>query len=292
MVARQLDGRPVAAALRARAAERLATLVRAADHAPTLAIVRFDTDGPSAIYAASVSRAASRVGIEPLVVTPDLGEETSAVVARIRALSRDPLVAGIVVTQPIPAALDAGAVIEAIDPGRDVDGATTTNAGHLARGEPAPVPATALAVLELLRSYDIRAAGRRVVVVGRSPVIGRPVASLLVAANATVTVCHRATRDLASETRRAEILVVAAGSPGLVTPDMISPGCVVVDCGISMVDGVVHGDVAPDVSAVAGALSPVPGGVGPVTAMMLVQQTLDSAERLAAFGSASADPAP
>jgi methylenetetrahydrofolate dehydrogenase (NADP+) / methenyltetrahydrofolate cyclohydrolase len=292
VTARQLEGRTVAAALRARAAERLALLVERAGHAPTLAIVCFDTDGPSAIYAASVSRAASRVGIEPRIVTPHPGEATHAVVARIDALGRDPSVAGIVVSQPIPVALDAGAVIAAIDPGRDVDGATPTNAGHLARGEPAPVPATALAVMELLRAYDIPVAGRRVVVVGRSPVIGRPVASLLVAADATVTICHRATRDLASETRRAEILVVAAGSPGLISADMVSPGSVVVDCGISTVDGTVRGDVAPDVATVAGAVSPVPGGIGPVTAMVLVEQTLDAAERLEAAGIAGADRTP
>jgi methylenetetrahydrofolate dehydrogenase (NADP+)/methenyltetrahydrofolate cyclohydrolase len=278
VVARQLDGRPVAAALRARAAERIAALVEGGGHAPTLAIIRFDTDGASAIYAASVSRAASRVGIEPVIVTPPQGEDTSGVVARIEALGRDPSVAGIVVTQPIPPELDAGAVIAAIDPGRDVDGATPTNAGHLARGEPAPVPATALAVMELLRSYDVPVAGRRVVVVGRSPVIGRPVAALLVAADATVTICHRATRDLASETRRAEILVVAAGSPGLITATMVSPGCVVVDCGITATPDGIVGDVDPGVAEVAGALSPVPGGVGPVTAMMLVSQALDAAE--------------
>ncbi len=158
------------------------------------------------------------------------------------------------------------------------------NAGHLARNEPALVPATARAVMTLLRASEIGVAGRRVVVIGRSPVIGRPVALLLLAANATVTVCHRATADLASETRRAEILVVAAGSPGLVTRDMVAPGAVVIDCGINECEEGICGDVAADVRDVASALSPVPGGVGPVTAMMIVEQTLDAAERLHGVG--------
>jgi methylenetetrahydrofolate dehydrogenase (NADP+)/methenyltetrahydrofolate cyclohydrolase len=279
VTARLLDGRAVAADLRAQARERAAALTTVTGRPPRLAIVRFAPEGPSAIYAESVSRAASRAGIEPVLVEPDPAADTAVVAALIRGLGADPLVAGIVVAQPVPEHLDTASVMAAIDPGKDVDGATPENAGHLARNEPALLPATARAVMTLLRAADIAVAGRRVVVIGRSSVIGRPVALLLIAADATVTVCHRATADLAAEARRAEVLVVAAGSPGLVTRDMVAPGTVVIDCGINQTPDGICGDVAPDVSEVAGALSPVPGGVGPVTAMMVVEQTLEAAER-------------
>lgn len=284
MTARLLDGRAVAADLRAQAKERAAALAAATGRPPRLAIVRFSAEGPSAIYAESVSRAAARAGIDPLAVEPEPGADTAEVAALVHGLGADPEVAGIVVAQPVPGRLDAAAIIAAIDPAKDVDGATPVNAGHLARNEPALLPATARAVMTLLRAAEIGVAGRRVVVIGRSPVIGRPVALLLIAADATVTVCHRSTTDLAAETRRAEILVVAAGSPGLVTRDMIAPGAVVIDCGINQIDEGICGDVAADVREVAGAVSPVPGGVGPVTAMMVVEQTLEAAERALAGG--------
>lgn len=278
MTARLLDGKAVAADLRSRARERAAALAAATGAPPRLAIVRFSPDGPSAIYAASVSRAAERAGIQARIVEPERGASSQQVVALVRALGADPLVAGIVVAAPVPGDLDGDAIVAAIDPDKDVDGATPVNAGHLARDEPGLRPATARAVMTLLRASGIAVAGRRVVVIGRSAVIGRPVALLLIAANATVTVCHRRTADLAAETRRAEVLVVAAGSPGLVTRDMVAPGAVVIDCGITVCGEGVCGDVAPDVREVAGALSPVPGGVGPVTAMMIVEQTLEAAE--------------
>ncbi len=278
MSARLLDGRAVAADLRTRARERAAALAATTGTAPRLAIVRFSAEGPSAMYAASVSRAASRAGIEPVIVDAERTADTDRVAALVRGLGADPLVAGIVVAQPMPQGLDAAAIIAAIDPAKDVDGATPVNAGHLARNEPGLVPATARAVMTLLHACEIPVAGRRVVVIGRSPVIGRPVALLLTAADATVIVCHRATADLAAETRRAQILVVAAGSPGLVTRDMVAPGAVVIDCGINECGDGICGDVAADVAEVAGAISPVPGGVGPVTAMMIVEQTLDAAE--------------
>jgi methylenetetrahydrofolate dehydrogenase (NADP+)/methenyltetrahydrofolate cyclohydrolase len=279
--ARLLDGRAIADELRTQARQRAASLATETGSPPRLAIVRFSADGPAAIYAASVSRAASRAGLEPVIVEPDAAADTTRVVELLHELGADPAVAGIVVAQPMPERLDPATVVAAIDPAKDVDGAAPVNAGHLARNEPTLLPATARAVMTLLRASGIPVAGRRAVVVGRSPVIGRPVALLLVAADATVTVCHRATADLAAETRRAEILVVAAGSPGLVTRDMVTPGAVVIDCGINQCDDGICGDVAADVREVAGAISPVPGGVGPVTAMMVVEQTLESAERLA-----------
>ena len=185
------------------------------------------------------------------------------------------------IADPLPRHLDPSLVLALVDPRKDVDGATAVNAGHLALGTPAPSPATALAVMEILRRHEIAIAGRRAVVVGRSPVIGGPVATLLVRGDATVTICHRRTRDLAAETRRAELLVVAAGSPRLIGAEMVSPGCVVIDCGINTVGGEIVGDVDFDaVAPIVAAISPVPGGVGPVTSMMLAAQTLDAAEQI------------
>jgi len=282
MSANILDGRTLANRLQERLAARAAALASRTGGAPRLAIIGAGTSSASAVYAASVARAARRVGIEPLNIDLAPGIQAQEVASRIASLNADPSVAGIVIAQPLPSPLDASGLVGLVDPAKDVDGATPVNAGRLARGEPALAPATALAVMEILRSNEIEVAGRRAVVVGRSPVIGRPVAALLVAADATVTVCHRRTADLAEETRRAEILVVAAGVPGLIGADMVRPGCVVIDCGITGRDGGVIGDVDFDaVSQVASAITPVPGGVGPVTAMMLVTQTLDAAERLA-----------
>ena len=180
----------------------------------------------------------------------------------------------------MPAHLDAPAVLELIDPAKDVDGATPLNSGRLARGDSAFVPATALAVMAILRTYQIPIAGKRAVVVGRSAVVGRPVASLLLGADATVQVTHRRTRNLARETRRAEILVVAAGQPGLIRSEMVNRSAVVIDCGINTTPDGLVGDV--DFAAlrpVVSAITPVPGGVGPVTTMMLLQQTVEAAER-------------
>ena len=233
MTALILDGRAVATRLATELAARAAALATRTGSPPRLAIVTFETPGAPAVYAASVSRAARRAGIEPLTValTPDA--TAAAVAAHIGRLNADRTVAGIVVAAPLPPHLAGSGLVDRIDPAKDVDGASAVNAGHLARGEPALAPATALAVMEILRHYAIEVAGRRAVVVGRSPVIGRPVASLLVAADATVTICHRRTPDLADETRRAELLIVAAGSPGLISAGMVQPGTVVIDCGIT-----------------------------------------------------------
>jgi methylenetetrahydrofolate dehydrogenase (NADP+)/methenyltetrahydrofolate cyclohydrolase len=222
--------------------------------------------------------------VEAFEVAPPVGIALSDLAARIGALNRDPAVAGIVVAQPVPPHLDTGAVVALIDPAKDVDGATPLNAGRVARGERTFVPATALAVMAILRSYEIPIAGRRAVVIGRSAVVGRPVASLLLAADATVVICHRRTRNLARETRRAEILVVAAGAPGLVRADMVNRSAVIVDCGINTTPEGIVGDVDFNaVRPVVTAITPVPGGVGPVTTMMLLEQTVEAAERLASL---------
>ena len=277
MSARLLDGRDLASHLRRELKHRVDRLTDGeADRAPRLAILRSGTSEASALYAASLERAARSVGVEPL----PLIEERDPLVETIDRLNEDPRVAGIVVAQPVGDAMHGRRLVERIDPAKDVDGATPTNAGWLARGEPAFVPATALAVIEILEAYDVTVAGRRAVIIGRSAVVGRPVASLLVARDATVMVCHRATRNLARETRRAEILVAAAGVPGLVRAEMVNRSAVIVDCGINATPSGIVGDVEFDaVAPVVRAISPVPGGVGPVTPMMVLRQTVESAER-------------
>jgi methylenetetrahydrofolate dehydrogenase (NADP+)/methenyltetrahydrofolate cyclohydrolase len=279
---RILDGKAIASRMWRDLSERSQVLREATGEAARLAILRADDTGLVVVYAASLARAARSVGIEPVEVVPPAGAPVSDIAARIGALNRDATVAGIVVAQPLPSHLRAAEVLALIDPDKDVDGATPLNAGRLARGEAGFVPATALAVMAILAGYEIPVEGRRAVVIGRSTVVGRPVAALLLAADATVEICHRNTRNLARETRRAEILVVAAGVPHLVRPEMVSRACVLIDCGVNTTREGIVGDVDFEtVRPVVAAISPVPGGVGPVTTMMLMAQTLEAAERLA-----------
>lgn len=279
MSAQLLDGRDVASHLRRDLKHRVERLTDgAAATTPQLAILRSGADDSAALYAASLERAARSVGVEPLLIA----DETDPLLATISRLNADPTVAGIVIAQPSSDPEHGRRLVERIDPAKDVDGATPTNAGWLARGQPAFVPATALAVIAILEAYDIPVAGRRAVIIGRSAVVGRPVASLLVARDATVVICHRATRNLARETRRAEILVAAAGVPGLVRAEMVNRSSVVIDCGINAVTGGIVGDVEfSAVALIVKAISPVPGGIGPVTPMMVLRQTVESAERRA-----------
>lgn len=276
MTARRLDGRPLAAELRADLRDRVERLATASGGAPALAIVTDGVHEAAALYAASLERAAASIGVrsERIVgaTRPD---------AEIERLNADASVAGIVVAQPFGDVAAGRALVEHVDVDKDVDGAHPTSAGRLARGEPAFVPATALAVIAVLEAHRIPVAGTRAVIVGRSAVVGRPVASLLLARDATVVVCHRSTRELAAETLRADLLVAAAGVPNLVRGSMVREGAVVVDCGINAVaGGGIVGDVAFDeVEPVAGAITPVPGGIGPVTPMMVLRQLVEAAER-------------
>src|SRR5918995_2483978 len=224
MNARLLDGRDLASHLRR---ELLHRVERISDpetgRAPTLAILRDRSSEPAAVYAASLERAARAIGVATRMFEgADAGELEPA----LAELNDDEQISGIVIAQPFADAAAGRRLVEHIDPAKDVDGATPTNAGWLARGEPAFVPATALAVIAILEAYEVPVAGRRAVIVGRSAVVGRPVASLLLARDATVVVCHRATRDLAEETRRADLLVAAAGVPGLVRGEMVHTGSV------------------------------------------------------------------
>jgi methylenetetrahydrofolate dehydrogenase (NADP+)/methenyltetrahydrofolate cyclohydrolase len=282
MSGRLLDGRDLASHLRRELEHRVTALRGAEDEpAPVLAILRDGSSEPAAIYAASLERAARSVGIEPRLVVTATSDETAALEAQVDALNADPHVAGIVVAQPFADVGMGRQLAERIDPAKDVDGATPTNAGRLARGEPAFVPATALAVVAMLEAHRIDVVGARAVIVGRSAVVGRPVASLLLARDATVVICHRATRNLARETRRAEVLVAAAGSPGLIRPEMVNRSAIIIDCGINAADGRIVGDVDFEaVAPVVRAITPVPGGIGPVTPMMVLRQTVESAERL------------
>jgi len=279
VTARVLDGRALASQLRGDLAERVSRLAATREGgAPRLAILRNGNDASAAMYAAGLERIAGGIGLETTLVE----ESTGALIEWVAEANRDPGVAGIVVAYPLADPVLAQRLIEAIDPDKDVDGATPTNAGRLLRGEPAFVPATALSVIALIEAHGVTVAGRRAVIVGRSAVVGRPVASLLLARDATVVICHRATPDLAAETRRAEILVAAAGVPGVVQPEMVGPGALVIDCGINVTPTGVVGDVDPAVAEVAAAMTPVPGGVGPVTPLMVLRQTIESAERIAA----------
>jgi methylenetetrahydrofolate dehydrogenase (NADP+)/methenyltetrahydrofolate cyclohydrolase len=276
--AKILDGRAVASRLWRDLSDRVAALEE--ETPPRLAIVRWEGSGPAEVYAASLARAARSIGVEPVEVLPPEGAGLKDMAARIGSLNRDPLVSGIVVAQPIPEHLETPDILALIDPAKDVDGATPLNVGTLARGEAAFAPATALAVMAILRTYDIPIAGRRAVVVGRSAVVGRPVASLLLGADASVEICHSRTRNLARETRRAEILVVAAGQPGLIRSEMVNRSATVIDCGINTTPDGIVGDVDyARVRPVVSAITPVPGGVGPVTTMMLLEQTVLAAER-------------
>ncbi len=277
MSSRTLDGRAVASRLWRQLADRVTAL--GSETPARLAILRFDGDPATAVYAGSLLRAARSIGMEPIEIVPPSSISLADLAARIGALNRDPQVAGIVVAQPGPDHLDAEAVLELIDPAKDVDGATALNVGRLARGAQGFAPATALAVMAILRAHEVPIAGRRAVVVGRSAVVGRPVASLLLAADATVVICHSRTRNLARETRRAEILVVAAGQPGLIRAEMVNRSAVVVDCGINVGQSGLVGDVDYEaVRPIVAAITPVPGGVGPVTTMMLLDQAVRAAE--------------
>jgi methylenetetrahydrofolate dehydrogenase (NADP+)/methenyltetrahydrofolate cyclohydrolase len=283
MSARLLDGRDLASHLRR---ELLHRVERISDpetgRAPTLAILRDRSSEPAAVYAASLERAARAIGVATRMFE---GAHAGELEPALAELNDDGQVAGIVIAQPFADAAAGRRLVEHIDPAKDVDGATPTNAGWLARGEPAFVPATALAVIALLEAAEVEIAGKRAVIVGRSAVVGRPVASLLLARDATVVICHTATRNLARETRRAEVLVAAAGVPGLIRPEMVNRSAVIVDCGINAADGRIVGDVDFEhVAPVVRAISPVPGGVGPVTPMMVLRQTVESAERQAATG--------
>ncbi len=272
-----LGGRELAADLRARTTESAAALT-AAGTPPRLAIVLATADESSAWYVRSIAKAAAAVGIVCDIVSPAATVEEIG--TALRRLGEDDAVHGIILQTPLPTGVDAADLAGAIPPAKDIDGANPASLGRLAAGLPAFPPATAEAVLALLDHHGVALAGRHAVVVGRSTVVGKPAAHLLLDRHATVTICHSRTSDLAAITRQADVLVAAVGRPGLITSEHVAPGTVVIDVGTNpTADGGLVGDVDPAVAEKAAGLTPVPGGVGPVTTALLLQHTVRAAEQ-------------
>jgi methylenetetrahydrofolate dehydrogenase (NADP+) / methenyltetrahydrofolate cyclohydrolase len=276
----RIDGKAVAARLRAEVAQA-ATALRARGVSPTLAVVLVGDDPASAIYVRNKTRAARDANVEVRDHKLPATTTQAELAALIDALNRDPDVDGILVQLPLPAPLDADAVIRAIDPAKDVDGLHPTNLGYLAQGKPRFVPCTPSGCMRLLGEVGAALEGAQAVVVGRSLLVGKPVALLLANANATVTMCHSRTRDLAGEVGRADILVVAIGRPELVRGAWVKPGAIVLDVGMNrLADGKLVGDVEFAAAAErARAITPVPGGVGPMTIACLLENTVAAAQR-------------
>ncbi len=275
IVARVIDGKRVAAALRAEVAARVATL----PYRPGLVVVLVGDDPASQVYVRSKDRAATATGIAARTIRLPADTSQADVLATIRTLNDDPATDAILVQLPLPKHIATEAVLDAIDPAKDVDGLTPTNVGLLAAGRPGLVPCTPLGVMKLLAAAGANLAGTRALVLGRSVLVGRPMAALLTAADATVTLAHSRTRDLAAECRRAEVLIAAVGRAEMVRGDWVAQEAVVIDVGINRTAaGTLVGDVAyAEVVGHAGAITPVPGGVGPMTIACLLENTLTAA---------------
>jgi methylenetetrahydrofolate dehydrogenase (NADP+) / methenyltetrahydrofolate cyclohydrolase len=267
-----MDGRPLAARVRAEVAEDARELGEI-----VLATVLVGDDPASHLYIGLKHKAAEEVGIRPLDhrLPTDVSEDE--VVELVAELNADDAVDGILPQQPLPDHIDETRVIGAVDPVKDVDGFHPFNAGQLYLGRPTLVPATPLGIMALLEEYGVPLAGAEAVVVGRSDIVGKPIALLLLQANATVTLCHTRTRNLAEHTLRADVLVVAAGQAGLVRADMVKEGGAVVDVGQNKAEDELVGDVEPEAAERAGLITPVPGGVGPMTIAMLLRNTIRAA---------------
>ncbi|HEX6935094.1 MAG TPA: bifunctional methylenetetrahydrofolate dehydrogenase/methenyltetrahydrofolate cyclohydrolase [Actinomycetes bacterium] len=280
MTATILDGRAAAAAVRADLKVRVARL-REQGIVPGLGTVLVGDDPGSHSYVAGKHRDCAEVGLVSIARELPAEATQADVEAVVDELNADPACTGYIVQLPLPAGLDANAALTRMDPAKDADGLHPTNLGRLVLGEPAPLPCTPRGIVALLRRHDIPLAGAEVVVVGRGVTVGRPLGLLLTrrTENSTVTLCHTGTRDLAGHLRRADVVIAAAGVPGLVTADMVRPGAAVVDVGITRTAGGLVGDVAPEVREVAGYLAPVPGGVGPMTRAMLLLNVVERAER-------------
>ncbi len=271
--AKVLDGKALANEILEEAAGDLAALGSAHGAVPGIRVVMIGDDPASAMYARRILKTAQRVGAPGELIRLDDDASGDSVRATLRSLSDDTSVGGVILQLPLPSGHELRGLIEELDPIKDLDGIHPYNAGLISRGEAGFAPSCAEAALQILKRSDIPLRGRPTVVVGRSNVVGKPAQLLLIREDATVTVCHRQTRDLRAQLRSAEIVVVAAGVPGLVQGDAIRPGAVVIDCGINVLaDGNVTGDVdLPSVIPVASAVTPVPGGVGPVTNAVLME---------------------
>ncbi|MGH3116672.1 MAG: bifunctional methylenetetrahydrofolate dehydrogenase/methenyltetrahydrofolate cyclohydrolase FolD, partial [Gaiellales bacterium] len=268
-----MDGKGLAERVRGEVKREVAEIARPIG----LATVLVGEDPASAVYVRRKQEACREVGIEPFdrVLRADVSERE--LLELVATLNQDERVTGILVQLPLPEQIDEDRVIRCIDPIKDVDGFHPMNAGHLLQGSPTLVAATPSGIVELLRAYEIPLVGARAVVIGRSNIVGKPMALLLLGEHATVTVCHSRTRDLAEVVRGADVVVAAVGRPDTVTKATVKPGATVIDVGINRVDGKMVGDVAEDVREVAGHLTPVPGGVGPMTIASLLRNTVKAA---------------
>jgi methylenetetrahydrofolate dehydrogenase (NADP+)/methenyltetrahydrofolate cyclohydrolase len=279
MTARIIDGKDFAAGLRARVAAEVGRVVAASGRKPGLAVVLVGEDPASSVYVRSKGKATLAAGMESFEhrLPADVGEDE--LIALVDRLNGDPAVDGILVQLPLPRHIDERRVITRIDPDKDVDGFHPVNAGRLATGLEGFVPCTPLGCLMLLKDVHPTLAGLDAVVIGRSNIVGKPMGQLLLAESCTVTMTHSRTLDLAAHVRRADIVVAAVGIPGFVKADWIKPGASVIDVGINRTDAGLVGDVDPAAAEVAGAITPVPGGVGPMTIAVLMRNTLVSAAR-------------
>ena len=280
MTANILDGKAAAAEIRSALKERVALLAERGV-VPGLGTVLVGDDPGSRAYVNGKHRDCAEVGIASIRRDLPADSTQEQVEAVVDELNADPACTGYIVQLPLPAGLDAQRVLERIEPAKDADGLHPVNLGRLVLGERGPLPCTPRGIVELLRIYGVEIAGADVTVVGRGITVGRSLGLLLTrrSENATVTLCHTGTKDLAAHTRTADIVIVAAGVPGLLTPDMVKPGAAVLDVGITRTDAGLVGDVAPPVTEVAGWLAPMPGGVGPMTRAMLLANVVEAAER-------------
>jgi methylenetetrahydrofolate dehydrogenase (NADP+)/methenyltetrahydrofolate cyclohydrolase len=291
--ARLLQGAPIAAEIRASVKDDVAAFKRRHGFSPALAVVIVGRDAPSAVYLEQILRSCRNVGIIGHRVEIPGRVSAAALRRRIVELNEDPLVSGIIVQMPLPKRIPLATVVDTLDPAKDIDGIDPRNVGLMTLGYEGFLPTTAQAAVEILKRCGVGLEGKRAVVVGRSNVVGKPAAILLLRENATVTICHSRTRDLAGILRTAEIVVVAVGKPGLVTGAMLRRGAVVVDVGINVVGGKIVGDVDfESARQVAAAITPVPGGVGPVTNALLLTHLLRAANKQAAAARGGSRPAP
>lgn len=280
-----LDGKAVAKSIREELSGRVAKL-HDRGITPGLGTVLVGDDPGSHSYVRGKHRDCAQVGIASIRRDLPADATQEEVERTVRELNEDPACTGYIVQLPLPGGLDENRVLGLIDPVKDADGLQPSNLGRLVLMQDAPLPCTPRGIVELLRRYEVPLRGAEVVVVGRGVTVGRPLGLLLTrrSENATVTLCHTGTRDLAEHTRRADVIVAGAGVPGLITKDMVKPGAAVLDVGVSRTDSGLVGDVVPDVAEVAGHLSPNPGGVGPMTRAMLLVNVVEAAERQAAEG--------
>jgi methylenetetrahydrofolate dehydrogenase (NADP+)/methenyltetrahydrofolate cyclohydrolase len=282
MTAQILDGKALAATIKAELKDRVAALAERGI-TPGLGTVLVGDDPGSRSYVAGKHRDCAQVGIASLEVALPASTSAAELERRISELNADPACTGFIVQLPLPGALDDGWALGLVDPGKDADGLHPSNLGKLVLGEPGPLPCTPRGIVELLRRHGVALAGAEVCVIGRGTTVGRPLGLLLTrkSENATVTLCHTGTVDVAGHTRRADIVIAAAGRPGLVTAEMVKPGAALVDVGITRTDAGLVGDLDPSVHEVAGWVAPMPGGVGPMTRAMLLTNVVERAEALA-----------